>query len=115
GMILADNGAQVLVVEPPGGSPYRKDPGFLMLNRGKSSLELDLKTADGRAQAQGLATKADAVITAWRLGLAYLALREANPRLLYFSISGFGAMERLIHVPGYEHVVSASICKMFLN
>ena len=96
GMLLSDQGADVIKVERPGGDPARNEPAFATWNRGKRSVVLDLKTPEGQAAAQALAKKADIVIenyrpgVADRLGIGYQTLTKDNPRLLYVSIPGFG-------------------------
>ena len=93
GMLLSDQGAEVIKVELPGGDPARSEPAFATWNRGKRSIVLDLKTPDGQANAVALAKQADIVIenyrpgVADRLGIGYEALSKANPQLLYCSIS----------------------------
>src|SRR3981081_4224113 len=103
-MLLADLGADVVKVEPPGGDSTRQMPGasgtdspsFNAVNRGKRSIVLDLKTAEGRGVFARLARSSDIVIENYRpgvmtsLGLDYAALSPANPRLIYASISGYG-------------------------
>ena len=96
-MILADMGARVIKVEPPGGDPLRHSPGmWASLNRGKQSVILDLKTGGARELLGRLAEKADIALEGWRPGVAerlgadYPTLSARNPRLVYCSISGFG-------------------------
>lgn len=111
-MMLADQGARVIKIEPPGGDQTRKfgpfRPGqltiadggyggyFASTNRNKQSVVVDLKSPEGCAVVRRLAAKADIVIENFRagvmerLGLGYEALREANPRLVYGAIRGFG-------------------------
>ena len=100
GLILADLGADVLKIEPPGGDKTRRLPGsgagyFPMYNRNKRSLCLDTKSESGRATAQALCAKADIVIENFRpgamdkLGLGYEKLRQTNPGLIYCSLKGF--------------------------
>lgn len=100
GVILADLGADVVKVEPPGGDRTRTLLGsgagyFPMFNRNKRSICLDLKAEAGVAEAKALCLAADVVIenyrpgTLDRLGLAYSTLAEANPRLIYCSAKGF--------------------------
>src|SRR5438876_635567 len=105
-MLLADLGARVIKVEEPGvgdetrhwGPPFidGESAYFLGLNRGKESIELDLKDQTGLEAARKLAERADVVVqnfrpgVADRLGLGYHSLRANNPRLIYASISGFG-------------------------
>ena len=67
--LFADQGAEVVKIERPGGDPYRRDPaGFAAWNRGKASVELDLATADGRAEALALIDGADVLIENLRPG-----------------------------------------------
>ncbi|HPL26641.1 MAG TPA: CaiB/BaiF CoA-transferase family protein [Anaerolineae bacterium] len=104
-MLLADWGAEVIKVEPRlGGDLLRStlDPVhsesayFLGLNRNKKSLAVELKKEAGRAIVLRLARTADVFVESYRpgkaarLGLGYEALRGANPRLVYLSLSGYG-------------------------
>ena len=107
GMILADLGAEVIKVEPPGGDKTRDLPGvgvgfFRTFNRNKKSVILDLHSEQGRAAAIDLVGASDVVLENFRpglmasLGLDYASLSKANPRLIYVSHKGF--------LPGpYEH------------
>ena len=107
GMVLADMGAEVIKVEPPGGEGTRTLLGagagfFPMFNRNKLSIELDLHLPAGAAAARRLAASADVVIenfkpgTMAKYGLDWPSLQAANPRLIYVSHKGF--------LPGpYEH------------
>jgi len=112
-MVLADNGAEVVKLEPPGGDPQRALPAFAQWHRGKRSVVADLGTEEGRLQAQGLAARADVVVTAWhpgvaeRLGLGYDQLAGQNPGLVHCSITGFGPTGPYAHLKGYEAVVAA--------
>ena len=87
-MMLADLGADVFKVESLAGDSFRELPGFVGWNRGKQSIAVDLKTADGRTIVERLATGADVVMenmrpgVADRLGVGYAALRALNPRLI---------------------------------
>jgi crotonobetainyl-CoA:carnitine CoA-transferase CaiB-like acyl-CoA transferase len=99
-LLLADLGADVVLVErPDGGDPSRAvSEGFFEgLNRNKRSIAIDLKHAEGRDAFVRLARHADVLLEGFRpgtmdrLGLGYDALREVNERLIYVSISGFGA------------------------
>ncbi len=100
GHILAGLGAEVVRVEPIGGDRTRRLLGsgsgyFPMYNRGKQSICLDLKSADGLQVAKDLADKADILVENFRpgaldrLGLGYDALAQSNPRLIYASEKGF--------------------------
>ncbi len=106
GCLLADLGADVVKVEPPGsGDVYRtygpaflggESTSFLALNRNKRSAAINLKHAEGQALFRRLAARADVLVenfkpgTMARLGLGYEQLREASPRLIYCAISGYG-------------------------
>ena len=100
-LLLADMGADVVLVERPRvGDPSRGPGGmsdfFAALNRNKRSVTIDLKTEEGREALKRLVAKADVFLegfrpsTMGRLGLGYETLRELNPRLVYCSLSGFG-------------------------
>lgn len=100
GHILAGLGAEVIRIEPIGGDPTRRLLGsgagyFPMYNRGKQSICLDLKSADGLAVARDLAARADVLVENFRpgaldrLGLSYETLAETNPGLVYCSEKGF--------------------------
>jgi crotonobetainyl-CoA:carnitine CoA-transferase CaiB-like acyl-CoA transferase len=116
--VLADFGAEVVKIEPPDGDPFRRHPAWLAWNRGKKSAVLNLKTAEGRAQAHQLATYADIVLESFRpgvterLGIDYAKLAAINPRLVYASISGWGQQGPLSHIAGYEGVVAAKSGRM---
>ena len=100
GMILADLGAEVIKIEPPGGDKTRKLPGlgigfFRSFNRNKKSVVLDIQSPEGRAAAVELIGQSDVVLENFRpglmasLGLDYAALAAAHPRLIYASHKGF--------------------------
>jgi len=100
GHILAGIGAEVVRVEPIGGDQTRRLLGsgagyFPMYNRGKQSICLDLKSADGLAVAKDLCAQADVLVENFRpgaldrLGLDYSSLAKSNPRLIYCSEKGF--------------------------
>jgi crotonobetainyl-CoA:carnitine CoA-transferase CaiB-like acyl-CoA transferase len=124
-MLLADFGADVIKVEPPGGESSRTwgtarfgpDGGFsglfLALNRNKSSLVIDLKDDEDRARVHGLMREADVVMESFkpggadRLGIGYEAARELKPDVVYLSISGFGQTGPLRARPGYDQLLQA--------
>jgi formyl-CoA transferase len=103
-MMLADMGADVIKVEPPGGDSTRQMPGavgtdspsFNAVNRGKRSIVVNLKSDEGRAVFLRLSASTDILIENYRpgvmaaLGFGYQALAQMNPRLIYASISGYG-------------------------
>jgi crotonobetainyl-CoA:carnitine CoA-transferase CaiB-like acyl-CoA transferase len=107
--LLAEQGADVLKVEPPGGDPMRSMPDlFDILGAHKRSIVLDLKTDDGRARCLELAEQADVFVESYRpgvadrLGVGYDAVAARNPRIVYCSITGFGAFGPLAQVPGHD-------------
>ena len=107
--LLAEQGADVLKVEPPGGDPMRSMPDlFDILGAGKRSIVLDLKTDEGRAECLRLAADADVFVESYRpgvaerLGVGYEAVRAVNPAIVYASVSGFGAFGPLAHLPGHD-------------
>src|SRR5216684_4001332 len=102
--VLADFGSDVIKIEPPAGDPFRSRPAWLAWNRGKKSAALDLKTVEGRMQAQRLAEQADVVLesfrpgVAHRLGIDYATFPANNPHMVYASIRGWGKQGRLFRV-----------------
>jgi crotonobetainyl-CoA:carnitine CoA-transferase CaiB-like acyl-CoA transferase len=115
---MADYGAEVIKVEPPGGDPFRFQPAWISWNRGKQGIVLDLSTTAGREQALQLAGAADVLVESFRpgdmadWGLAYDTLAQLYPRLVYCSITGFGQQGPLRRVKGYEGVVAAKAGRM---
>ncbi len=100
GMILADLGAEVVKIEPPGGDKTRNLPGlgigfFRNFNRNKKSVVLDITTEQGQVTARALAAQCDVLLENFRpglmhkLGLDYDRLKKENPRLIYASHKGF--------------------------
>jgi crotonobetainyl-CoA:carnitine CoA-transferase CaiB-like acyl-CoA transferase len=107
--LLADLGADVLKVEPPGGDPMRVFPQlFSTLNANKRSIVLDLKDPDQRAHAHTLVSETDALVegfrpgVAARLGLGEPEVRGINPSIVYCSISGYGQDGPLARTPGHD-------------
>ncbi len=113
GMLLAEQGADVIKVERPGGDPARSEPAFATWNRSKRSVELDLKTAKGQEKAQELVGWADVLIenyrpgVADRLGIGYQAAKH-NSGLIYCSLPGFGEESPHRNDQGWEPIVSAA-------
>ena len=103
-LAMADHGAEVIKIEPPGGEHGRKigerdgdeTVFFRNLNRGKKSVVIDLKTQSGRDALLALSDTADVFVESFRpgvadrLGVGYETLRTRNPRIVYCSISAFG-------------------------
>lgn len=119
---LAGLGADVIKIEgrdsgddTRGWPPFREGDGavFLSANRGKRSLALDLKSAQGRAVVHRLVERADIVVESFgpgvtqRLGIAYEQLKRINPGLIYCSISGFGQTGPMAHAKGYDMILQA--------
>jgi len=120
--ILADLGADVIKVEPPGGDPARDwgppDWGedgtlFLVANRGKRSIVLDLKTEEGRTVLHRLAERSDIFVQALRPGVAGRlgcdaeTIRGLRPDILYLSLSAYGPEGPLAKLPGYDPLMQA--------
>ncbi|MFD5810276.1 CaiB/BaiF CoA transferase family protein [Rhodococcus aetherivorans] len=112
-VFLADAGADVIMVEPPTGSPMRKVTGWPALARGKKSVTLDLHTDAGLARLHDLIRDADVLITTSRpaalerMGLTATHLAELNPRLVSASITGWGTTGPWANDKGYEALVLA--------
>jgi crotonobetainyl-CoA:carnitine CoA-transferase CaiB-like acyl-CoA transferase len=110
---LADFGAEVVHIEPPGGSPLRREAGHPFVCRGKRSIVLDLTTAADRAVARDLALGADVFVETFRpgvverLGLGFDDLAKDNPGLVYGSVTAFGRTGRYSGVKGYESLLLA--------
>lgn len=118
---LADYGAEVIKVEPPGGDILRDLNGravtpkmsskFLHLNRNKRSLVLDLKQPAGREALLKLAGRADVLL--WnvrpsameRLKLSYEEVRAVNPKIIYCGMFGFGRRGRYREKPAYDTII----------
>ena len=119
--MLADFGADVIKIEPPGaGDPYRgvaKLPGvpksehnygWLLDNRNKRGLALDLSSAEGQSVLHRLVGKADVFVTNYplavrkRLAIGHDALAELNPRLVYASFTGYGETGEEADKPGFD-------------
>ncbi|MXW54874.1 MAG: hypothetical protein F4X44_00660 [Gammaproteobacteria bacterium] len=119
GMVLADFGADVIKIDPPGGDPFREMPASLLWTRGKRQLTVDLRNA---AELEKLRTliidTADGVMTTLRrqkresLSLDSASLQESRPDLVYGSVSGFGEKGPYSHYPGYEGLVAAKSGRM---
>lgn len=120
--LLADLGADVIKIEPPGGDTARAMPPhyvgedsayFLGNNRGKRSIAVDLKTSEGLEIVRRAIGEADVVVENFRpgvcarLGLDPAVLLEAHPRLIWASISGFGQQGENRDRPAFDIVVQA--------
>jgi crotonobetainyl-CoA:carnitine CoA-transferase CaiB-like acyl-CoA transferase len=114
-MLLADQGARVIRVDPPDG-PRWDQPANAVLNRGKTSIALDLKGPADQAIARRLVDSADVVIENFRpgvmqrLGLGRDEMTEANPRLVYLSLPGFASDDpERAGIPAWEGVIGAAV------
>ncbi|MGO9266217.1 MAG: CaiB/BaiF CoA transferase family protein [Candidatus Binataceae bacterium] len=121
-MMLADQGADVIKVEPPGtgdltralaGRRRGMSPPFAVINRNKRSVVIDLKTARGLELVKQLVAGADVFIQNFRpgaterMGLGEPVLRAIKPNLVYVSISGFGESGPYVHKRTYDPVIQA--------
>ncbi len=113
GMLLADQGAEVIKVDPPGGAVY-DTPANATWNRGKKSICLDLHDPDDAAIAAELIAGADVIIENFRpgamarFGLHEASLRERNPGLIYNAMPAFAGDDPRSAMPGWEGVVFAA-------
>src|SRR5687768_337338 len=121
-MMLADQGADVIKVEPLSGDESRtwgppfvdgESTYFMGVNRNKRSMALDLSTATGQDVIRRLVTRSDVVVenfksgTMERWGLGFDALRTLQPGLIHIGISGFGRHGPYASVAGYDAAVLA--------
>ncbi len=129
-LALADLGAEVIKIEPPGSGddtrtfpPLREGEShyFLSINRGKKSIVIDLKNPAGLGLAKDLAAKCDILIENYRpgvmdrLGLGYEALRAINPGLIYCAISGYGMTGPMKDRPSFDIVLQAMSGALHMN
>lgn len=129
-LALADLGAEVIKIEPPGSGdetrtfpPMREGEShyYLAVNRGKKSIVVDLKSAEGIALIKDLAAKCDVLVENYRpgvmdrLGLGWEVMREVNPRLIYCAISGYGQTGPLKDRPSFDIVLQAMSGALSMN
>jgi crotonobetainyl-CoA:carnitine CoA-transferase CaiB-like acyl-CoA transferase len=123
GVMLADMGAEVFKIEKfPAGDDQRNwrkpgdsglSPNFVMVNRGKQSVALDIRSPGGREALLRMAEGADVVLENFRpgvlerLGLGYQAMKARNPRLVYCSITGYGPVGPLAAEGGFDLILQA--------
>ncbi len=119
--LLADQGADVIKIEPPEGDNFRRYPStlegegraFLGVNRSKRGIVLDLKSAAGRAVLGRLIDRADVLVHSFRpavparLGIDYETVRARNPGLIYCALSGYGEHGPLRDNAGYDQVLQS--------
>jgi crotonobetainyl-CoA:carnitine CoA-transferase CaiB-like acyl-CoA transferase len=121
-MILADQGADVIKVEPPGRGDFTRAAGnrqgglsaaFLNNNRNKRSIAIDLRHPDGVAVVKRLAARSDVLVQNFRpgvverLGVGEAAIRAVAPSIIYVSISGFGEAGPFASKPVYDPIIQA--------
>lgn len=115
-MLLAELGADIIKVEPPGGDHFRPSNGgatFAVVNRNKRGITMDLKHPDSAQVMERLIDRADILVenftpgTAARLGYGYEAVSARNPAIIYASISGFGQDGPYRDLRGYDAVAQA--------
>ena len=120
-MMAAEMGADVIKVEPPGGDEMRTWPPFIdgqsvyfiSCNRGKRSISLDLKSAEGKALFLDLLKHADVLVENYRpntlekLGLGWDQLKLAHPKLVWVSVSGYGRSGPKAQAPAYDSMIQA--------
>jgi crotonobetainyl-CoA:carnitine CoA-transferase CaiB-like acyl-CoA transferase len=120
-MMMADQGAEVIKIEPIAGDPAREQAPFeggqsvwfRNLNRGKDCRRLDLKSDAGRDDLWALIDTADVFVEGFRpgvmarLGFDYATVSARNPRIVYCSISAFGQSGALAHHPAHDMAVQA--------
>jgi len=118
---LTDMGAEVIKVEKPGGEDARFFPpykngfsgSFLVMNRGKKAITIDIKKPEGVMLFKELVGTADVLVENFRpgvmnkLGLGYDVLKEVNPKLIMLSLSGYGQYGPLSHLPAYDSIMQA--------
>jgi crotonobetainyl-CoA:carnitine CoA-transferase CaiB-like acyl-CoA transferase len=135
--MLADFGAEVIKIEKPGegddtrgwGPPFLKNSDgsrgesayFLSANRGKTSVCIDMAKPEGQKLIRALAQKSDVMIENFKVGglkkygLDYANLREANPRLVYCSITGFGQDGPYAQRAGYDFMIQGMAGSMSIT
>ncbi len=112
-MLLGEQGAEVTKIERPEGDPMRCHPGFVVWNRSKKGVTLDLKKPEGQRIARRLVEESDIIIESFRpgvadrLGIGYAAVSEANPRVVYCSVSAFGPDGPYRDLPGWDPIVAS--------
>ncbi len=113
-LLLAEQGADVIKVEPPGGDPFRSYEGYAVWTRSRRSVTCDLQSDEGRAAFLKLVTTADVVVESFRpgvmerLGVGWETLSAANPKLILASVPGWPAGHRNAHRPAYDALVQAA-------
>ena len=113
GMIMADYGADVVRVESPRADPLSAHPGYVVWNRGKRSMTLDVFQSEGVEVLDRLLAGADVLMESFqpgvtdRYGFGWEAVHAKHPRVVYTSISGYGQEGEDRDRPGYDGLVQA--------
>ena len=120
-MHLADQGADVIKIEPPGGdmtriwAPVVNDYSgyYAYFNRNKKGITLDLKSEEGKEALRDLIRKSDVIVenfkagTFAKLGFTYESIKEINPKIIYAQLTGFGLSGPMSEKPCYDIVAQA--------
>jgi crotonobetainyl-CoA:carnitine CoA-transferase CaiB-like acyl-CoA transferase len=112
-MLLAEQGARTIRIEPPGGDPGRGGPHFAVLNRSKRAVTLALDAAEGRAAATDLLKLADVVVNGFTpaqlksLGLSFDHIRAVNPRAIVLNMPPLGSRGPYADLPAGDELASA--------
>ncbi len=118
-LLLAEQGADTIKVEPPGGDPFRAYDGYTVWNRSRRSFTVDLKDPAGLEAFRRLAATADIVVESFRpgvmdhLGVGYEQLRAINERIVLLSLPAYPDGHRFAQRPGYDALVQASSGQMW--
>lgn len=127
--LCAEHGADVVKIEPHGGD-WCRDLGrrqgdmsafFVVYNRGKRSVAIDMKDPAGREAVRAMALQADVIVEAFRpgvmtrFGLDHASLSAANPKLVYVSVNGFGSTGPMVDAPATDVIVQAFSGVMYMN
>jgi crotonobetainyl-CoA:carnitine CoA-transferase CaiB-like acyl-CoA transferase len=113
-LLLAEQGADTIKVEPPGGDPFRSYDGYKVWTRSRRAVQVDLKSDAGRDALLRLVASADVLVESFRpgvmgrLGVGYEACAAANPRLVYCSVPGWPEGHRFAGRPAYDALVQAA-------
>ncbi|OFA29887.1 CoA-transferase [Glaciecola punicea] len=128
-MMMADHGAEVISLEPPGGEPVRhiglqqngESVWFRNVFRGKKSINLNLKSSAGKAAFLKLCENVDVVVEAFRpgvverLGIDYKSVMQVNPKIVYCSISAYGQTGPKRLQPAHDLSIQADSGAVFIN